>query len=182
MDLNGGTTAMGQVRGNVLLIYQFCWINWVLFECYNNYFLPRSPASPDPWFTTSRQDLLKDRTKLLLSLTSDIKKTDEKSCTESAKIDIITIDQNCPKFESGLLDPVHRFVDVSLCRLNVLFSIQVWVIVFDFFGIGSGGGQPSSPEKEDEDGKRPRGRRRRRLNHQFELDDQGPSQDHNQVH
>jgi hypothetical protein len=141
----------------------------------------RSPASPDPWFTTSRQDLLKDRTKLLLSLTSDIKKTDDKSCTESAKIDIITIDQNCPKFEAGLLDPVHRFVDVSLCRLNVLFSIQVWVIVFDFFGIGSGGGQPASPETETSDDRRSRGRRRRRLNRFPNQDEQIPSQEEIQV-
>ena len=124
---------------------------------------PRSPASPDPSFRPSKKSLLDDQSKILVSLTSTGKRSDEKLC-EAAKVDILTIDHNCPKFKAGLLDSTHRFVDVNFCRLDILFSLQTWVIVLDFFGIGSGGIAKTSEPNESIDKKnvRCRGRSRRR--------------------
>ena len=125
---------------------------------------PRSPASPDPNFppSTSKKSLLEDRSKVLVSLTSVGKRLDDKPC-EAAKVDILTIDHNCPKFEAGLLDSTHRFVDVNFCRLDILFSLQTWVIVLDFFGIGSGGLPSPVEQNEFADRRfRRRGRHRRR--------------------
>lgn len=122
---------------------------------------PRSPASPDPSFRpTSKKSILEDRTKVLVALTS---MDSTVKSGEAAKVDILTIDRNCPKFAAGLLDSTHRFIDVNLCRLDILFSLQTWVIVFDFFGIGSGGIPPPTPMT-DEPKKFPRrrGRSRRR--------------------
>jgi len=120
---------------------------------------PRSPASPDPSFrpSASKKNLLEDRSKVLVALTSTVKSG------EAAKVDILTIDRNCPKYAAGFLDSTHRFIDVNLCRLDILFSLQTWVIVFDFFGIGSGGIPPPTPMT-DEAKKFPRrrGRSRRR--------------------
>ena len=124
---------------------------------------PRSPASPDPSFRPSKKNLLDDRSKILVSLTSTGKRSDEKPC-EAAKVDILTIDHNCPKFKAGLLESTHRFVDVNFCRLDILFSLQTWVIVFDFFGIGSGGIPKTTEQNDPVDKKnvRRRGRSRRR--------------------
>ena len=127
---------------------------------------PRSPASPEPSHrasSTTKKSLFDDPRKILVSLTPVGKRLDDKP-TEAAKVDILTIDHNCPKFEAGLLDSTHRFIDVNFCRLDILFSLQTWVIVLDFFGIGSGGmAQTPDPDFADKKFVRRRGRIRRRV-------------------
>jgi len=125
---------------------------------------PRSPASPDPNFrpSASKKNLLEDRSKVLVSLTSVRKRLDDKAC-KAAKDDILTIDHNCPKLKAGLLDSTHRFVDINFSQLDILFSLQTWVLVLDFFGIGSGGVQSPVDQNEFTDRRfRRRGRHRRR--------------------
>lgn len=78
----------------------------------------RSPASPDPFHPSPSHHLLEDKSKILCALTSMGKSS------EAAKVDILTIDNNCPKYEAGPTDSTNRFVDVNFCRLDILFSLQ----------------------------------------------------------
>ena len=40
---------------------------------------------------------------------------------------------------------IHRYVDIDFNTLDIVFSLQSWVIILDFFGIGSPSGSSSEP-------------------------------------
>ncbi len=66
-------------------------------------------------------------------------------------INILLVDQNHPEFKTRY-GSVGRSVDVDFNCLNVLITLQTWVVILDFFGIGSTANnhamkvQPMSPE------------------------------------
>ena len=52
-------------------------------------------------------------------------------------ITVLNIDPKSPDY-SGKYNSTDRFVDVDFNTLDIIFNLQTWVIVLDFFGIGSG--------------------------------------------
>ena len=42
----------------------------------------------------------------------------------------------------------NRFIDINFNTLDIIFNLQTWVIVLDFFGIGSGPTKKSTPLNE----------------------------------
>ncbi|XP_034027547.1 LOW QUALITY PROTEIN: vacuolar protein sorting-associated protein 13D [Thalassophryne amazonica] len=51
-------------------------------------------------------------------------------------INVLLVDQNHPEFKTRY-DSVRRNVDVDFNCLDVLITLQTWVVILDFFGIGS---------------------------------------------
>ncbi|XP_069382319.1 intermembrane lipid transfer protein VPS13D isoform X3 [Paralichthys olivaceus] len=51
-------------------------------------------------------------------------------------INVLLVDQNHPEFKTRY-DSVGRSVDVDFNCLDVLITLQTWVVILDFFGIGS---------------------------------------------
>lgn len=51
-------------------------------------------------------------------------------------INIFLVDKKHPEFES-LYNRVNRSIDVDFNCLDVLITLQTWVVILDFFGIGS---------------------------------------------
>lgn len=66
-------------------------------------------------------------------------------------INVLLVDQNHPEYKSRY-GGVGRSVDVDFNCLDVLITLQTWVVILDFFGIGSTANnhgvkvQPTSPE------------------------------------
>lgn len=51
-------------------------------------------------------------------------------------INIFLVDKKHPEF-SSLYNRVNRSIDVDFNCLDVLITLQTWVVILDFFGIGS---------------------------------------------
>ena len=58
-------------------------------------------------------------------------------------IKVLDVDNRSPEFHSRH-NCTNRFVDVDFNTLDIMFNLQTWVIVLDFFGIGSGPSQGGS--------------------------------------
>ena len=67
-------------------------------------------------------------------------KKDLKSEENLVHIKVLDIDSRSPEFHSRH-NCTNRFVDVDFNTLDIMFNLQTWVIVLDFFGIGSGPSQ-----------------------------------------
>ena len=70
-------------------------------------------------------------------------KKDLKSEENLVHIKVLDIDGRSPEFHSRH-NCTNRFVDVDFNTLDIMFNLQTWVIVLDFFGIGSGPSQGGS--------------------------------------
>ena len=64
-------------------------------------------------------------------------KKDLKSEENLVHIKVLDIDGRSPEFHNRH-NCTNRFVDVDFNTLDIMFNLQTWVIVLDFFGIGSG--------------------------------------------
>lgn len=51
-------------------------------------------------------------------------------------INVLLVDKKHPEFSSRY-DRIHRSVDIDFNCLDVLITLQTWVVILDFFGIGS---------------------------------------------
>ncbi|XP_057355729.1 intermembrane lipid transfer protein VPS13D isoform X7 [Manis pentadactyla] len=52
-------------------------------------------------------------------------------------INIFLVDKKHPEFSSSYYNRVNRSIDVDFNCLDVLITLQTWVVILDFFGIGS---------------------------------------------
>ena len=86
-----------------------------------------APATPPPSVCSSRASPI---------LNADFRR-DLQSDDNLVHIKVLNIERGCPDFVTRH-NSTNRFIDVDFNTLDIIFNIQTWVIVLDFFGIGSG--------------------------------------------
>ena len=96
-----------------------------------------APATPPPSVCSSRASP---------TLTADTKK-DLQRDDNLVHIKILNIDRDVPDFVTRH-NSTNRFIDIDFNTLDIIFNLQTWVIVLDFFGIGSGPTKKSTPVNE----------------------------------
>ena len=85
-----------------------------------------APATPPPSVCSSR-----DSPVLNVAFQRDMQNDDN-----LVHIKILNIERSCPDFVTRH-NSTNRFVNVDFNTLDIIFNLQTWVIVLDFFGIGS---------------------------------------------
>ena len=86
-----------------------------------------APATPPPSVCSSRASPI-----LSADFRRDLQKDDN-----LVHIQILNIEKACPDFVTRH-NSTNRFIDIDFNTLDIIFNLQTWVIVLDFFGIGSG--------------------------------------------
>ena len=86
-----------------------------------------APATPPPSVCSSRASPI---------LNADFRR-DLQNDDNLVHIQILNIERACTDFVTRH-NSTNRFIDIDFNTLDIIFNLQTWVIVLDFFGIGSG--------------------------------------------
>jgi vacuolar protein sorting-associated protein 13D len=103
-------------------------------------FATRMPKKPSrmKWQRSTMCRIAKAPSDTIFGQEADEEEEDANDERNLIRIKMLVVDESSPNFE------VHRIVKVDFNTLDIVFNLETWVIVFDFFGIGAAAPKRSS--------------------------------------